>query len=101
MAGDALIDTGASISAVDDSVIRTLGVAPVGLANVGTGAGPNQQNLYPARFILPNIGIGIEFSRVLGSNLSSAGIIALLGRDVLSRMILIYSGGTGRLTIAY
>jgi len=101
IAGDALIDTGATISAVDDSVIRELGVAPIDLANVGTGAGLNQQSIYPARFIVSNIGLGIEFSQVLGSNLKSARIIALLGRDVLSRMILIYNGKAGRLTIAY
>ncbi|SRR5579875_452689 len=99
--GDALIDTGATVSGVDDSVIRRLGVSPVGLANVGTGAGPNQQNLCPARFILPNLGFGLEFSRALGSNLSSTGLIALLGRDVLSRMVFIYSGVSGRITIAF
>ncbi len=70
-------------------------------SNALQSVGPNQRNLYPARFILPNIGLGVEFSRALGSNLSSAGIIALLGRDVLSKMILIYSGISARLTIAY
>lgn len=99
--GMALIDTGAGISAVDDSVIRSLGVSPIGLTTVGTAGGSQQQNLYPARFILPELSLVVEFSMVLGSNLSGQGIHALIGRDVLSRMVLVYNGPIGHVILAY
>ena len=68
MAGDALIDTGASISAVDDSVIRTLGVAPISLANVGTGA--DRAN----RMFIPQD----SFCLILDLGLNSAGSLEVI-----------------------
>lgn len=97
--GRALIDTGATISSVDDATIRGLGVSPVGLINTGTAGGPQQQNMYPARFIL-QAGWTFEFSRVTGSNLTGTGLVALIGRDVLSRTILVYNGPLGVFSLA-
>src|SRR5438094_819670 len=74
--GMALLDTGATISAVDDGVIRKLGVSPIGLTTTGTAGGPAQQNLYPARFLFPELTFGVEFNRALGANLGGLGIIA-------------------------
>jgi len=53
VSGLALIDTGASISAVDDSIIQSLGVSPVGIATVKTPSGAARQNQYPVRFVFP------------------------------------------------
>lgn len=73
----------------------------MGLANVGTGAGQVQQNLYPIRIILNQMSLGLDYSQVIGADLSGTGFIALLGRDLLSRMILIYDGLHGEYTLAY
>ena len=97
--GRALIDTGATISSVDDASIRSLNVSPVGLINTGTAGGPQQQNMYPARFIL-GVGWVFEFSRVTGSNLTGTGLIALIGRDVLSRTLMVYNGPLGLFSLA-
>lgn len=97
--GRALIDTGATMSSVDDVVIRSLGVSPISLINTGTAGGPQLQSMYPARFVL-GVGWVFEFSRVTGSNLAGTGLIALIGRDVLSRAILVYNGSMGVFSLA-
>lgn len=67
--GYALIDTGATKSGVDESVIKALGIQPVGVGTTLTAGGPKQQSLYPAHFRFPGEGLEIDFSSVLGVNL--------------------------------
>lgn len=71
--GQALVDTGATFSAVEDSVITGLGVKPVGLIQTGTAGGPQVQNVYPARFIFTGLGIVFETGRATGVNLGGTG----------------------------
>lgn len=100
--GRALIDTGASVSAVDETVISNLQVSPVRVATVHTPGGLSQQNVYPARFAFPGTPLpAIDFNAVLGSILKPQGIIALLGRDVLTHFMLIYNGPGGYITLGY
>ena len=107
--GFALIDTGASLSAVDATVVQQLGVQPVGLANVGTAGGPQQQATYPARFSFPGSNLSaIDFNQLLGVNLTGqfalgAGhpIVALLGRDLLQHFVLVYNGPGAMFTLAF
>lgn len=98
VSGHALIDTGASISAIDFSVITSLQISPIGVINIGTAGGSVQTNLYPARFIL--LDLEIELGRVIGANLRQFNIIALIGRDMLSRFLMIYHGPAGRFTLS-
>jgi hypothetical protein len=98
--GTALIDTGAMKSCVHGSVMRNLGVNAIGVITSLTAAGPALQNLYPAHFTFPATNIEIEFSSVVGADLSGQIIngqqlIALIGRDVLSLGILVYNGSLG------
>jgi len=97
--GRAIIDTGASISVVDLLVLSSLQISPIGVATVLTTAGPTNQNLYPARFILPRL--VVDLSAVIGADLRPLQIIALIGRDILSRFIMIYHGNAGRVTLAF
>lgn len=99
--GQALIDTGATMSAVDDAVIRSLGVSPIGLITAGTAGGPQSQNQYPARFVFAGLPFQIVFEspRATGVNLAGTGLIALIGRDVLSQVIFIYNGPLGTVTL--
>lgn len=106
--GFALLDTGASVSAVDAAVMQQLNVQPVGIVTVGTAGGPQQQPLFPARFSFPGTNIpGINFNRLLGANLQSqqvpgqGPIIALLGRDLMAHFVLIYNGPGGYFSIAF
>lgn len=104
--GFALIDTGATKSGVDIDVIRELKVSPVGITTTLTAGGPKEVYLYPAHFRFPGEGLEIEFSSVLGVNLkeqqvNKQPIIALLGRDILSRFIFVYNGPAGMFTVAF
>lgn len=101
ISGDALLDTGASISAVETNVISQLRVNPIGITSVHTPGGVVQQNLHPIRFVFPAIGmLTIDFNAVIGSNLQPQGIIALVGRDVLSNCLLVYNGPAGMYSIS-
>jgi hypothetical protein len=100
--GVALIDTGASITAIDGSVVTQLGLNPNGVAMVGTAGGPQQQSTFQARFSFPGTPLlGFEHARVLGCDLAGQTvlnqqpIVALIGRDILSRCVLVYNGSAG------
>lgn len=103
--GMALIDSGATGSAVDREVIGQLGVKPMGERTVFTAGGPDRQNRYAARFIFLRPKMSFEFSSVIGANLKGQSVvgrdlIVLLGRDVLSRCIFIYNGVNASYTLA-
>jgi len=104
--GFALIDTGATKSGVDKSAISELGVQPVGITSILTAGGRVEQSLFPAHFRFPGEGMDIEFSSVLGVDLrehqvNNQPIIALIGRDVLARLVFIYNGPGGFFTVAF
>lgn len=101
----ALIDTGATRSCVHGPVMRTLGVNPIGVVTNLTAGGPASHNLYPAHFTFPATGINIDFTSVIGADLTGhiingQQLIALIGRDVLSLGILIYNGAMGTFSFA-
>ncbi len=105
IAGIGLIDTGATRSCVHYSIMKQLDVNPIGVATSGTAAGQVTHSLYPAHFTFPAANINIDFSSVVGVNLTGQDIegkpiIALIGRDVLSTGIFVYNGHTGAFTIA-
>lgn len=103
--GIALIDTGATRSCVHGPIMRNLGVNPIGVVTSGTAAGPSPHNLFPAHFTFPAAGIDLDFSAVVGVDLTGQIIngqqlMALIGRDVLSRGIFVYNGPLGAFTFA-
>jgi len=105
IAGWALIDTGASRTGVHGETIAALGVNPIGLATVGTAGGQRQQRVYPARFRFPDARWEFEFGSTIGFDLSGQtvggrDIIVLLGREILSRTLLVYNGPGGFFSLA-
>ena len=67
--GRALIDTGATFSAVENTIMTRLGVPPVGITSVGTAGGRHMANQYPAKFTLTlgNGSISFEIPRATGA----------------------------------
>ena len=103
--GFALIDTGASRTCIDSAVLSNLGISPIGVVTMGTAGGQTQCPLYPARLNFPVISLLVDFSSVAGVNLqgqtiSGNPLVALIGRDVLSRCLFICSGTGGFFTLA-
>jgi len=103
--GFALIDTGASRTCIDSLVLSNLGISPIGLVTMGTAGGSTSCPLFPAKLSFPVINLVIEFGSVAGVNLkgqviNGTPLVVLIGRDVLSRCLLIYSGIGGFFTLA-
>lgn len=102
--GFALVDTGASITAVDVSMITQLGIAPMGFTDVHTPGSDQtvRQAVYPVGISFVGSGIPpLQFNMVLGSPLLNQGIIALLGRDILAASILVYNGRLGHFSLSF
>jgi hypothetical protein len=106
----ALLDTGASCSAVDQEILDSLGLVPTGEAELltpSTGRTPQRAFTY-------DVQVGIFAGRpgdlhfisdtvqVMASDLYvGQEIHMLIGRDILARCILNYNGADGIFTLAY
>jgi len=99
--GIGLIDTGAGLTAVDLSVLQALNIPPIGTVRVGTAGGQQIQTQHAATIRFPELGFEGRFAAVIGSDLSGQGIIALIGRDVLSRALLVYNGTLGHFILSF
>ncbi|MBF0265948.1 MAG: hypothetical protein HQL46_11815 [Gammaproteobacteria bacterium] len=102
----ALIDTGASCTCVDPSVIASLNITPTGAGAVSTplsGQSPHVCNKYDITVLLvhPEIQYKIGAIPVLETKVFGQGIQALIGRDVLSKCLLTYNGTIGQYTISF
>ena len=97
-----MIDTGAGATAIDVSVCATLDIAPVGVKQVGTAGGQTTQPLFPVSLHLPGTGLPrFDISPAIGCDLSGQGILALIGRDVLSRCVLMWNGPMGHVILSF
>lgn len=107
--GTFLIDTGASGTAVDPQLVASLGLTPKGAVMVqtpSTNGQPVPCPTYDVMLIIPSGDAAvapffIEALPVMEASFKSQGIDGLLGRDVLSKCILIYNGFTGTYDLAY
>jgi predicted aspartyl protease len=102
--GLALIDTGASITAVDEAVCRKLGLTPTSVVPMSHAGGSEQRNCYSIQILFPGAPLPpITIPLAASCNLS-AGLqpyIVLLGRNLLARMKMVYNGPRGRIEIAF
>lgn len=103
-----LIDTGASGTCVDPSVLTALGLTPTGSTlchTPSTGSQPQQKDLYDVLLAIPapkGSPFVVPTLAVMTSELLAAqGFHALIGRDVLSHCILTYNGTANFFCLAY
>ena len=105
--GYALIDTGASISAVHEQVLLDLGVQPLDSIPTHTPHGDGRSFVYPAKVSFPALSIhDYGMGRLMGCELKwrtkdGKEIIMLLGRDLLSQILFTYSGMASIITVSY
>jgi hypothetical protein len=105
----ALIDTGASISAVEPSVLTALGLTPTGEMEIhtpSTGGVPVKTPTYDVRLAILSGRPGdthfiSDTVQITASSLAVQGIQALIGRDILARCILFYNGADSMFTLSY
>jgi hypothetical protein len=103
-----LVDTGASCSAVDPTVIKRLGIEATGNVSIltaSTGETPHACEQYDVALMLvmppQDVHVLSVTIPVLQAHLNPQGIQALLGRDVLSKGILVYNSHSGSFSLAY
>jgi predicted aspartyl protease len=104
----ALIDTGASITAVEPSVLSALGLTPTGEMEIhtpSTGGTAVKTPTYDVRVAIPgrpgDLYFISETVQIVASSLAVQGIQALIGRDILSHCTLFYNGADGTFTLSY
>ena len=100
--GDALVDTGASVTCIDRSAAGQLNLMATGVKTTGTAAGPQQVPVFAFRLAAQagQQGFVLECTSGLGCDLVDHGLVALIGMDLLSRCVLVLNGPTGMYTLA-
>ena len=106
----ALVDTGASCTCVDPTVLQALQLPPTGSMSVNTpstGSQPYTANQYDVGIVIPgpsptHPSYYLHTVAVVEAELLLAqGFHALIGRDVLQHCLFHYNGMTGLFTLAY
>lgn len=102
----ALIDTGASCTCIDPTILSQLNLTATGAIPVhtpSTGGTPVLQNQFDVSLSLvhPYRSLTIPNIAVIESNLIIQGIDALIGRDVLKRCLFVYDGQEKHFTLAF
>jgi hypothetical protein len=102
----ALLDTGASSSALDRHAIRQLDLESRGFVSIhtpSTGAGYVDRDSFDALFTLGagSPGEVQATCEVVEADFAHQGFFALIGRDVLSLCVLTYHGPSGRFTLDF
>jgi predicted aspartyl protease len=95
-----MIDTGATGSVIQPAAVQALGLQPVGVVTINT---PSSQNVpcfqYLVRLIFPN-NVVVE-SLAIEAPLIGQQIQCLIGRDVLSHGVLVYTGYINQFTLSF
>lgn len=102
----ALIDTGAEFSSVDERLVYELGLKDAGKITVFTATSEGSEvGAYEATFAIQGPPGTYDFVvsglRVAAGKLAAQGFLAILGRDVLGHCSVTYDGPTQSCTIAY
>lgn len=97
--GYALIDTGASVTCIDEQVAADLGLPVVDVGKMSSASHEGHPcNLYPAQITIPPI-LTFQAPRAMGAKIVGQGFVAIIGRDVLQGCVFIYNGGAGQITL--
>ena len=99
--GKVLFDTGASGTAIDQSVAQNLGLLIIGPTKLNTPSHSNVPSLeYEGKIVID--GHPFHLERAVGAPvLETQGVLALIGRDILSLGKLEYDGRTGIVTFRF
>ena len=104
-----LIDTGASMSAVDPSVLSALGLSPTGEAEIhtpSTAGVPVKADTYDVKIAIfsgrpGDLHFISETVEVTSTQLKVQGFEVLIGRDILKSCILYFNAADSLFTLSY
>lgn len=105
-----VVDTGASATCVDPTVLEKLKLNPTGSVDVhtpSTAGTPETFDQFDVGLVIPgseasHVPLRLETISVLAADrLASQGYEVLIGRDILADCILVYNGPTESFTLAF
>ena len=97
----AMIDTGASNTAISKGVFDKLGINPVGTTLINTPSSTNINcNQFNVQIIFPN-NVSIPSIIITEAPLQGQHIQCLIGRDILQYGVLIYNGYDNSFTLSF
>lgn len=99
--GLAILDTGASVSAIQSTVLSSLGIPSAGNTPVVSAAGRLRTSRFDIRISFPALQLPLRDLNVLGVNLGNNRVIALIGRDIMRDWIMHYNGPAGTCSLTY
>ena len=97
--GQGLIDTGASVTCIDERAAEELGLVPIGTVDVGGVSGESVRPMFAFSLAIPGLG-ALNLSAGVGCDIRGMGLIILLGTDALSDCLFVYDGNDGSYTLA-
>ena len=98
--GWALIDTGATATCVDRTAAEKAGLAVVDSGPMSSATHPNEiVPIYAGQLMIRGL-CSVNINRAYGAVLETQGLVALIGRDILSNCQLVYDGHDGSFTLA-
>jgi predicted aspartyl protease len=97
----ALVDTGATESCIDETLAESLNLTVVDRIDIAGVGGTHKANLYLAHIDIPAIAL-TDWGRFAGVKLAEGGQHhrVIIGRTLLSMVIMIYDGRDGSVKIA-
>lgn len=96
---NAMIDTGASISTVQDSVAQRAGLQQTGSTQLSGVGGVQMSPIYAASLAIPEFGVTVDAIEVASVQNPFPGVEMLLGRDLLRNLALEYHGLQGQFAL--
>ena len=97
----AMIDTGASGTVIQEGLAAKLGLTPIGKEKISTPSSTGLECfVYDVRLVFPN-NTGVEGVRAIEAPLKDQNIQCLVGRDVLSQGVLVYTGYLNQFTLSF
>ena len=104
--GMAIIDTGATVTCIDNGYAEKAGLAVVDQGHISSATHVNEQtNIYACAIEVVGGGV-FKTSKAMGVNLAGQDLapdrpmVALIGRDALQQCVMIYDGIKGRVTLS-
>ena len=100
--GRALVDTGAESTCIRRATLRDLGALFLRWGTAHTAGGRIEQGLYLVSFSVPALDAHFDPARVPEVNLDGypEDVIAIIGRDLLSRWTLTWNGPDGAWSVS-